>query len=115
MTTNSHTLRHAIVGPSDDGEAGISDADWAAYSAGYEAGLREGIERTHLQITVELTPVGPANAGMRLWRAVTAARLTHRTRYPTPGLSGEELRERAHRSWGLTRHASSATGGEVSR
>lgn len=105
MTTNRNTTqpgcRHEVIGYPDE-DLTVSEEDWPIWSAGFEAGLREGIARTRLQVSVELVPVGPANAGIRLWRAVTAARLTHRSTYPTPGLSGEELRERAHASWGLS-------------
>ena len=71
--TDSHPVRHALVGHPDD--TTISEADWPAYSAGYEAGLRAGIELADLRITVELVPAGPAHAGLKLWRAVTQARL----------------------------------------
>jgi hypothetical protein len=91
--------QHAIVGFPD--EDPIPEQDWPAWSAGFEAGLREGITRTRLQISVELVPTGPAHAGIRLWRAVTAARLTDRTSYTQAALTGEQLRERARRSWGL--------------
>ena len=93
------STEHAIVGRPD--EDPIPERDWPAWSAGFEAGLREGIARTRLHISVELVPVGPANAGLKLWRAVTQARLTERSRYCGSDASGEELRERAHRSWGL--------------
>jgi hypothetical protein len=94
-----NTIKNAIIG-NPDGDIDITEQDWAAYSAGFEAGLREGIARTRLLITVELAPVGPANAGLKLWRAVTSARLAHRTESGSQ-LSGGELRERARRSWGL--------------
>ena len=93
------TLKNAIIA-NPGGDLDIPEEDWAAYSAGFEAGLREGISRTRLQISVELVPVGPANAGLRLWRAVTAARLAHRTN-PGSQLTGTEIREQARASWGL--------------
>jgi len=101
--------QHAIAGFPD--EDPIPEQDWPAWSAGFEAGLREGIARTRVQISVELVPTGPAHAGIRLLRAVTAARLTHRTQYPTPGLSGQELRDRAHASWGLAPSTTQQTRG----
>jgi hypothetical protein len=101
MSRGQRDYRHEVVGYPDE-DLTVSEEDWPIWSAGFEAGLREGIARTRLHVGVELVPVGPANAGIRLWRAVTAARLTQRTTYPTPGLSGEELRERAHASWGIT-------------
>jgi hypothetical protein len=100
--TAQHRCRHEVIGNPDE-DLTVSDEDWPIWSAGFEAGLREGITRNGIQISVELVPVGPANAGIRLWKAVTAARLVHRATYPTPGLTGEELRERAHLSWGITR------------
>ena len=99
MTQCEQALAHALVGFPDD--APIRDEDWPAWSAGFEAGLREGIARTRLHISVEIVPVGPANAGLKLWRAVTQARLTQRSQYRGPVASGQELRERAHRSWRL--------------
>jgi hypothetical protein len=93
---NTH---HAIVGFPD--EEPIPEQDWPAWSAGFEAGLREGIARTRLHISVELVPVGPANAGLKLWRAVTQARLTERSRHHGSAATGPELREQAHQSWGL--------------
>jgi hypothetical protein len=95
------STQHAIVGSPD--QEPIRDEDWAAWSAGFEAGLREGIATTRLQISVELVPVGPANAGLKLWRAITAARLQQRSTYSEPGLSAQQLRERARLSWGLPR------------
>jgi hypothetical protein len=98
--TTPQRCRHEVIGNPDE-DLTVSDEDWPIWSAGFEAGLREGITRNQIQISVELVPVGPANAGIRLWRAVTAARLIHRTKYPTPGLSGQELRKQARISWGL--------------
>jgi hypothetical protein len=95
----TQALTHALVGLPD--EAPIRDEDWPAWSAGFEAGLREGIARTRLHISVELVPIGPANAGLKLWRAVTQARLTERSRHHRSTATGQELREQAHRSWGL--------------
>ena len=100
MTPREQALAHALVGFPDD--AVIRDEDWPAWSAGFEAGLREGIARTRLHISVELVPIGPANAGLKLWRAVTHARLTERSRNRGSEASGQELRERAHGSWGLS-------------
>lgn len=97
MARDEHQVEHAIEGFPD--APTITDADWPAYSAGYEAGLRAGIEITRLQIRVELVPVGPANAGIKLWRAMTHARLSQRAAYPGPALTGEQLRARARASW----------------
>ncbi len=100
---DSQQVRHALVGHPDD--TTISEADWPAYSAGYEAGLRAGIELADLRITVELVPTGPAHAGLKLWRAVTQARLQKAARYAESGRTGEQLRERAQASWGLDQQA----------
>ena len=79
----------------------VEDRDWAAWSAGYEAGLRDGIATSHLKVTVELVPTGPVQAGMRLWQAQIAADLYRQHTYPRPALSGEEILARARASWGL--------------
>ena len=94
--------RHALVGQLDD--ITVPEADWPAYSAGYEAGLKAGIELGDLRITVELVPTGPAHAGLKLWRAVTQARLQVSTRYSEPSRTGKQLRGRARASWGLNQH-----------
>ncbi len=98
-TTGRGPERHALVGHPDD--ITVPEADWPAYSVGYEAGLKAGIELGDLRITVELVPTGPAHAGLKLWRAVAQARLQEATRYPVPGRTGEQLRGRARASWGL--------------
>jgi hypothetical protein len=98
-TTGPDEVRHALVGHPDD--TTISEADWPAYSAGYEAGLRAGIELGELRISVELVPVGPAHVGLKLWKATTQARLQKSTTYPRPGVTGEQLREQARTSWNL--------------
>ena len=94
------STHHAIVGhPNEDP---IPEQDWPAWSAGFEAGMREGIARTRLHISVELVPLGPANAGLKLWQASTAARLDQTSQHTSDSqATGQQLREQAHRSWGV--------------
>ncbi len=107
-TTPSQDPWHAVAGHPDD--TTIPETDWPAYSAGYEAGLRAGIELADLRITVELVPTGPAQAGVKLWRAVTQARLQKAARFTEPGRTGEQLREQARTSWSQSTTSPTAAG-----
>jgi hypothetical protein len=101
-------IRHVLVGDPED--VTIPEADWPAYSAGYEAGSRAGIEMADLRITVELVSIGPANAGLKLWRDAIRAQLQQGARYTAPALTAEELRERARKSWGLPSRTATGRG-----
>jgi hypothetical protein len=93
---------------------------WRAFTAGYEAGILAGIGLGRAQVSQEVADAATfphetprtASHEATLWAADglsraewiarrQAERDAARAEYHGPNLTGEQIRENAHRSWGL--------------
>jgi hypothetical protein len=94
---------------------------WRAFTAGYEAGIVAGIGLGRAQVSQEVADAATfpheaprtASHEATLWAADglsraewiarrQAERDAARTEYHGPSLTGEQIRENAYQSWGLT-------------